>query len=80
MKKLQYLILACSVGLTFSSCADPGERGSSTPIDSTNLNGTAPATYGATPADTVHPKYEGQSDSGLRANNASAEDSMKGRK
>ncbi len=81
MKTIQYLLLAAFLSVAVCSCVDDDEQGSSTPIDSTNLNGTAPAEYKAstTASDTAYPRYEGQYDSGLRANTASTEDTVSGR-
>lgn len=77
MKTIQYLLIGAMI--TASACNGTAEQGSSTPIDSTNLHGTAPATYSDAPNDTMYPKYEGQGDDGLRANTASSEDSAEGR-
>lgn len=45
------------------------DRGSSTPIDSTNDQGTAPATYGAdNPANDQDTTYRNSSDTGTRVN------------
>lgn len=77
MKTVQYLLIAAIISV--SACNDPDGQGSSTPIDTTNIRGTAPATYGDAPNDTTYPKYEGQEDEGLRANTASSEDSAAGR-
>jgi hypothetical protein len=47
MKSLRIIIAIICTSLFVFSCADQGdEMGKSTPIDSTNVNGTAPATYG----------------------------------
>ena len=78
MKTIQYLLAAAAITIIAAACTDADNQGSSTPIDSTNLHGTAPATYGPA-ADSTYPKYEGQDDEGLRANTASSEDSMQGR-
>jgi len=57
---------------------NPENNGSSTPIDSTNLTGAAPATYGAdNPASPDSPRNQGAYEEGIRANNASSQDSMK---
>jgi len=77
MKTIPYLILA-AFSIFAASCGDLDNQGSSTPIDSTNLTGEAPAQYGPV-SDTTYPKYEGQDDEGLRANTASSEDSAQGR-
>ncbi len=46
--KIVALVLILAIGLFTLSCGnDASKMGSSTPIDSTNVNGTAPATYGA---------------------------------
>ena len=68
--KLSTLVPFCSFALFAISCDNPEvHNGSSTPIDSTNIHGTAPATYGADdPNAPEHPRYEGRFDSGRRAN------------
>ena len=81
MKTIQYLLLAAFLSVAVCSCVDDAEQGSSTPIDSTNLNGTAPTEYKASNVanDTAYPRYQGRYDTGLRANTASTEDSVSGR-
>jgi hypothetical protein len=78
MKLIPTLLLATIVSFATASCGNT-EEGSSTPIDSTNLHGTAPATYGDDTSN--HPVYEGNMDTTdrLPANTASSEDSAKGR-
>lgn len=82
MKLPALLTLSLIAALTFSSCGDsnnPENAGESTPIDSTNLHGTAPATYGPeNPATTGEVPHDGY-DTSLRANTASSEDSAKGK-
>ena len=56
---------------TLSSCSNnnPHDNGTSTPIDSTNVNGTAPATYGPNnPANDTASKVN-MDDTGTKANN-----------
>lgn len=79
MKRL--LIIALTITTIFAaSCGDDSESISSTPIDSTNLHGTAPASYEADNPDAAqHPKYEGQYDTGMRAGTVSSADTAAGR-
>ncbi|RYE22892.1 MAG: hypothetical protein EOP51_12110 [Sphingobacteriales bacterium] len=83
MNRLKYSILAVGLLIGAASCAgnNPENNASSTPIDSTNVNGTAPATYGAdNPAQPDSPKYEGGANAAdAKANTRSSEDSAKGR-
>jgi hypothetical protein len=81
MKRLTYLaITSLLVSCSIISCNNT-EDGSSTPIDSTNLHGTAPATYNEDdPANPDHPVYEGSTDTTLKANTISSEDSAKGKR
>ena len=82
MKKLKNGLLAFAVLFALASCGDNPENhnASSTPIDSTNLTGEAPVQYGAdNPAVPDSPKTQGAHEEGIRANNASSEDSMKRR-
>lgn len=79
MKKTAFILVLPAI-LAFASCGNgtkdtvPG----STPIDSTNINGTAPATYNAQdPAMPDSPRSQGATESGLRANTANSEDSAK---
>lgn len=52
MKALRSIIILMGISLMMASCLNnengnsAKDQGSSTPIDSTNVNGTAPATYG----------------------------------
>lgn len=43
MKKYVSIVF---IALSLAACNNSSEKGHSTPIDSTNVNGTAPATYG----------------------------------
>lgn len=81
MKKSSSTIIAAFAVVFAMACnSNPENTGSSTPVDSTNLTGAPAATYGAQdPANPSAPKYEGGTDTGLKANTASHEDSMKGR-
>jgi hypothetical protein len=65
------LFIAAAISILFSSCAGGGISGSSTPIDSTNVKGTAPATYGANnPAnDERDSNRNNTNDTGTKANN-----------
>ena len=71
MKTIKYIAVICGVSLFLVSCND-NNPGSSTPIDSTNVNGTAPATYGGndpakdTASDVSH---NNTNDTGTKANN-----------
>ncbi len=71
MRLNKTLLLIALVGFLLSSCADQGEEiGTSTPIDSTNLNGTAPATYGGDdPANDQDTTYANSNDTGTRMSN-----------
>ena len=81
MKHLKLNILAFAAMAALVSCGNnPDNTAGSTPIDSTNISGEAPAQFGPhDPANPTPPVYEGSTDSGLRANTASKEDSMKNR-
>jgi hypothetical protein len=71
MKK-NILALAAFLCLAIlSSCSNGTEnQGSSTPIDSTNLHGTAPATYdGDNPANDADTTYRNSNDTGTRISN-----------
>jgi hypothetical protein len=60
------------------ACNNPENTGYSTPVDSSNIRGTAGATYGPDdPAAAKEPKYQGSYDTGIRANTANSEDSAK---
>ncbi|MBN9482032.1 MAG: hypothetical protein BGO70_15790 [Bacteroidetes bacterium 43-93] len=79
MKKTAIICLF-PLAIAFASCGNSTKDNvpGSTPIDSTNLNGTAPATYDAQdPAMPDSPRSQGANESGLRANTASSEDSAK---
>ncbi|WP_276131685.1 hypothetical protein [Polluticoccus soli] len=81
MNKSKQIAFCLALGLVTASCGNDTEDGSSTPIDTTNVHGTAPATY--SPEDPAHPNapvYEGNLDTGLQSNTMSAEDSAKMRK
>ncbi len=80
MKKITLSCFAIAAVVLASCGTSPENTGSSTPVDSTNLNGTAPATYGAhDPADADSSRAQGVADTGLRANTASSQDSAEGR-
>ncbi len=72
MSKLINCFIALTLPLFMASCMDQGEqRAESTPIDSTNLHGTAPATYGGDdPAMTTNDNPN-KSDTGTDASNVS---------
>jgi|GEM_PF-1298772 len=62
--------LSLSILLAFSSCGAGEEQGHSTPIDSTNVNGTAPATYGGTnPANDQDTVLRNSNDTGTKVTN-----------
>jgi hypothetical protein len=78
MNKLKQIAFCFALGIIASSCGNTEEEGSSTSIDSSNVHGTAPATYGTgDPANPQPPVYEGNLDTGLQSNTMSAEDSAK---
>ena len=82
MKKLKYAILAMVILLGAASCSsgNKGNNASSTPIDSTNASGAAPAVYGADdPANPDSARNQGSFEEGNRVNTTSSEDTMKGR-
>lgn len=73
MKGLRIVIaIICSL-VIFISCGNQGdETGKSTPIDSTNVKGTAPATYGGDdPANIQDTNRTNVDDTGSKANNVS---------
>jgi hypothetical protein len=76
MKNLMFFI---GLSIFIIACNNnPQNTGYSTPIDSSNTSGKAGATYGPdNPAATQAPRYEGNTDSGLRANTMSHDDSVK---
>lgn len=66
MKILQLTFFAICITITTTSCSNG--KGHSTPIDSTNVNGTAPATYAPNnPANDRDTNYA--SDTGAKATN-----------
>jgi hypothetical protein len=74
--KLPALIIFLSIAA--AACGNNHEaEGNSTPIDSTNINGAAPATYGTDSQKS--PVYQGGNDTGMRSNNMSREDSIRER-
>lgn len=72
MNKLKNGLTIIALSLFMVSCADQGdERAESTPIDSANVHGTAPATYGGDdPADDQTPTGN-VDDTGTNAKNVS---------
>ena len=70
MKAIKISLIAACVSVLVTSCGnDAANKVSSTPIDSTNVNGTAPATYGASnPANDTASKVNAN-DTGTKANN-----------
>jgi hypothetical protein len=72
MNKLRIAIALAFSLIVLGACTDQGERqGSSTPIDSTNMNGTAPATYGGDdPANLQDTNRTNVGDIGTNAANA----------
>ena len=70
MKFFKITLLALSVSLLAASCGNEGaNKGSGTPIDTTNVKGTAPATYGGdNPANDTASKANAN-DTGTKANN-----------
>jgi len=74
MKFRSTLLPFAICAVMFVSCqgsADAGDdRGTSTPIDSTNQNGTAPAVYGGdNPANDQDTTYRNSNDTGTRVSN-----------
>jgi len=72
MKAVKYSVVALAFCLSLAACGTRGEnRGASTPIDSTNVKGTAPATYGGNdPAnDGKDSNRTNIDDTGTKANN-----------
>ena len=66
MKVINSILLIFAIG--FASCN--GSEGHSTPIDSTNVKGTAPATYGANnPANDQDTNKTNINDTGTKADN-----------
>ena len=78
MKRILQVMLC--ITLLSASCGDPDNSGSSTPIDSTNQYGTAPAEYGPDDPTEDEEQYQGIEDSGLRVNTVSGQDSAEGRR
>jgi hypothetical protein len=72
MNTLKTVIAALIFSCSIMSCMDQGaQQGESTPIDSTNIEGTAPATYGGDdPADDAQ-KQTNTGDTGTKATNTS---------
>jgi len=72
MKTIKSVFFALAVVLFAASCGNEGaNRGESTPIDSTNVKGAAPATYGGNnPAnDQKDTNKTNINDTGTKANN-----------
>ncbi|RYZ49786.1 MAG: hypothetical protein EOP49_15450 [Sphingobacteriales bacterium] len=68
-------------GILLTSCGSGGgeDTGRSTPIDSTNLNGTAPATYGGeNPANYADTNLVNSNDTGTRIGRNPADSSSVG--
>jgi hypothetical protein len=65
------LLLLAIIGVAAGCNNDrANDQGHSTPIDSTNLNATAPATYGGdNPANSQDTVYANSNDTGTRASN-----------
>jgi hypothetical protein len=79
MKKLSLIISSIILAAGITACTNnPDKMGSSTPIDSSNVNGAPGATYGPdNPASPNPPRYEGQYDTGLQPNTMNSQDSTK---
>lgn len=77
MNRLRIIPLAILSAVVIASCTnDPNQRGGSTPIDSSNLEGAPGAVYGPdNPANPNPPRYEGQYDTGMQPNTMSSDDS-----
>lgn len=68
MKLIQYCLIMVAASIVACSCGTRGENmGESTPIDSTNVYGTAPATYGG--EDPASQLDTNVADTGTKANN-----------
>ena len=79
MKAIKNIVFAASVIIFSASCGNnSGNVGHSTPIDSTNVNGTAPATYG--PNDPSNDQKDSNrnntNDTGTKANNIHREGNL----
>ena len=69
MQFKQILLPFAACLLLFSCQSNNDNRGTSTPIDSTNDQGTAPAVYGGdNPANDQDTNYQNSSDTGTRIN------------
>lgn len=69
MSKLINVLSGLALSLFVLSCTDQGaQQGESTPIDSTNIHGTAPVTYGGENPATDGGQYN-ESDTGTNAAN-----------
>lgn len=78
MKSIKRLALVIFLGITAAACGNnDNNNANSTPIDSTNITGAAPATYGTDSMNS--PAYQGGNDTGMRANTMSREDSIRER-
>lgn len=76
MRKITLVAIATLAVIITSCGSNPENTVSSTPIDSTNLNGEAPVKYGPVdPANPDSPRYQGAHDTGLRINTMSSADS-----
>ncbi len=71
MRTIKCLALALSALVLITSCGNnPENMGNSTPIDSTNVSGAAPATYGGdNPAIDPDSNRTNVGDTGTKANN-----------
>lgn len=67
---IRSILSVLSVSLIALSSCGNGEEGRSTPIDSTNMNGTAPATYdGENPANYQDTVLQNSNDTGTKVTN-----------
>jgi hypothetical protein len=73
MRSVKLSFFTIVISLAVVSCGNDGaNRGASTPIDSTNVKGAAPATYGGNnPANDENPdsNRSNTNDTGTKANN-----------
>ena len=78
MKFFHFFTGALVLGIMAASCSNHNTA-QSTPVDTTNVNGTAPVTY-APDSPTSNPRGDMNSsaDTGIRANNGAPQDSMRG--
>jgi hypothetical protein len=78
MKTIRFAMLVFAVAILASCGGKPQNTGTTTPVDSTNMYGTAPVEYGAKdPAKPVNDYHGGAFDTGMKANTMNHEDSVR---